>query len=419
MCFRWSGRGVLLESMSACRSGHSTCRFAGSALFCCSSRSSPAVAATTTRRRRSRRRAPRHPGRAALAEPVRRRARPGDGRRRAVRAVADGRRHRQGAPRPRRRQAARRRSAVAQRAGGARHQSRRAGARRGEPGHRRHRGDRGRRHAAAGAQQLRHPQRRPALRAQRQRRLRRDADHGVVPHRARPTRHADRRRLEERDHPVRLLLLRALVHLGVHQLGRQPDVRGGRRAVDDPRLRASPRRAAARGAVLRRSRSVDRRPGLRRRRGRCVHRHLVRRPRLRLDADDDGPGVAVRDRRDRREVRPRGDVRRGAGGGVARTGRRLHAGRSQRHDTARRRRRRGRRALLRRRRARYRADGAAVLRQPRRSLRSAGLLDRHDRRDRRLRVRVDGVERDPRPRHGYLQPVGRLRQRRHAREHAW
>ena len=87
-------------------------------------------------------------------------------------------------------------------------------------------------------------------------------------------------------------------------------------------------------------------------------------------------------------------------------------------DAARRRRGRGRRALLRRRRARHGADGAAVLRQPRRSLRSAGLLDRHGGRDRRLRLRVDGLERDPRPRHGHVQPVGRLRQRRHARERA-
>ena len=62
------------------------------------------------------------------------------------------------------------------------------------------------------------------------------------------------RRLEEPDDPVCVPVLRPLVHFGVHQLRRQPDLRGGRRAVDDPRLRAAPRRAAAGGAVLRRSR---------------------------------------------------------------------------------------------------------------------------------------------------------------------
>ncbi len=52
----------------------------------------------------------------------------------------------------------------------------------------------------------------------------------------------------------------------------------------------------------------------------------------------------------------------------------------ERRQPAGRRCRGGRRAFCRRGRARHRAGGAALLRQPRRSLRSAGLLDRHDRR---------------------------------------
>ena len=80
----------------------------------------------------------------------------------------------------------------------------------------------------------------------------------IVPHVARPPHHADRRRLEERDHPVRVLLLRALVHLGVRQLGRQPDVRGGRRGVDRP---AASRACSAGRRAWRRSSPISiRRP---------------------------------------------------------------------------------------------------------------------------------------------------------------
>ncbi len=162
--------------------------------------------------------------------------------------------------------------------------------------------------------------------------------------------------------PFAFSLLRAVVHVGLRQLRRQPDVRRGGLGLDAARLRPPARRAAARRAVLRRSGSVDRRTRLRRRRQRRAHRHLVRRPRLRLDADHHGAGVAVRERRDRREVRPRGDAGRRARRRVAGPRQQLHAGRSERRQPPGRRRRRGRRALRRRRRARHRAGGAPLLR---------------------------------------------------------
>ena len=60
----------------------------------------------------------------------------------------------------------------------------------------------------------------------------------------------------------------------------------GDRASTERNVARHADRSAARRAVPRRSRSVDRRPRLGERRRRPVHRDLVRRPRLRLDADD-------------------------------------------------------------------------------------------------------------------------------------
>ncbi len=68
------------------------------------------------------------------------------------------------------------------------------------------------------------------------------------------------------------------------------------------RLLTGPPRVAA---VPRRSRSVHRRPRPRERGDGSVHRHLVRRPRLRLDPDDQRAADAAADRRHRDEVRRR------------------------------------------------------------------------------------------------------------------
>ena len=170
-------------------------------------------------------------------------------------------------------------------------------------------------------------------------------------------------------------------------------------------------RPAARRAVLRRPRSVDgHRQDLRQRRGRSVHRHLVQRPRLRLDAHRDGAGDAAARRQRRDEVRRHHQHRR----------RRSSASRPDTRPTSRSwtcttgsgvGRRRDRRALRAGELDRHVRGREEVLRDAPRQLRPDPAVDRSAAHPRRVRLRAERRERGPRHRPGHLRHVALDRQR--------
>ena len=115
---------------------------------------------------------------------------------------------------------------------------------------------------------------------------------------------ADRRRQRPAERRLRLLLLRADTDHGVRQLRRQHHLRAGGPREHRPQRRSAADRPATRRPVPCRSRPEHgRRPRLCERRRRPVHRDLVRRAGLRVDAHDQCAADASARRLDRNEVR--------------------------------------------------------------------------------------------------------------------
>ena len=213
--------------------------------------------------------------------------------------------------------------------------------------------------------------------------------------------------------PFGVFVLRTAAVERVRQLGRQSHLRGCRHRVVHARLRAAcsaARRASRRSSPI----SIRRSAGgvfVASVVGR-VRRHLVRRARLRIDALDDGAGDAAAHRRHRDDLWRADRSRRRHRRRITRAHGELLTLGFERERPSGRRRRGGRRAILGDDGAGHGGGGAQVLSDARRQLRSAGDLGGHDGgRRRRVRVRIDDLERDPRHRRRSLQRVERFRQR--------
>ena len=199
----------------------------------------------------------------------------------------------------------------------------------------------------------------------------------------------------------------------VRQLGRQHHVRGGRPREHRAQRLARDDRPATRGAVLRRSRSVDgQRARVRAERGGRVHRHLVHRPGVRQGRDRHRAGEPAAERERRVPVRPDASslapLSSGSRPGVPVALRRSISVRPEPltgGDGG------DRRAVLTHDQPRPRRNRPQVLRDAPGRLRSAGHLDGRRRDRRRVCLRNHGGERDPRHRPGRLRPVARVRKR--------